>query len=84
MRDRLVINDDALKRIRTDPAVRADLVRRAKAVAKAAGGEDKGYLVTDLVLEDPRGAASVMATGKAHYENRRRNTLLKALDAGRE
>lgn len=77
------LNRKGLQELRKQPAVRADLMRRARAVAEAAGGEDKGYMVTDLVLEDPRAAASVMATGRAHWENRKRNTLIKALDAGR-
>ena len=78
------LNRKGLQELRNQPAVRADLMRRAKAVAEAAGGEDKGYMVTDLVLEDPRAAASVMATGHAHWENRKRNTLIRALDAGRD
>ena len=77
------LNRKGLQELRKQPGVRADLMRRAKAVAAAAGGEDKGYKVTDLVLEDPRAAVSVMATGHAHHENRKRNTLVKGLDAGR-
>lgn len=77
------LNRKGLQELRKQPGVRADLMRRAKAVAAAAGGEDKGYKVTDLVLEDPRAAVSVMATGHAHRENRKRNTLVKGLDAGR-
>ncbi|MDO4919944.1 hypothetical protein [Kocuria sp.] len=77
------LNRKGLEALRKQPRVREDLMRRARAVAAAAGGEDKGYKVTDLVLESPRAAVSVMATGHAHHENRKRNTLVKGLDAGR-
>ena len=59
------LNRKGLQELRKQPAVRADLMRRARAVAEAAGGEEKGYIPTDLVLEDPRAAASVMATASA-------------------
>lgn len=72
-----------LQEIRTDYRVRADLVKRAKRIAEAAGGEDMGYKVTDLVLEEPRAAASVMATGKAHFHNRKHAALIRSLGAGR-
>lgn len=55
-----------------------------KQVAEAAGGEAKGYKVTDLVLEDPRAAVSVMATGHAANSNRKHHTLIRALDAVRD
>lgn len=73
-----------LQEIRTDYRVRADLVKRAERIAEAAGGEDMGYKVTDLVLEDPRAAASVMATGKAHFHNRKHAALIRSLGAGRD
>ena len=84
MPSRVKFNRQGFKDLRNSPEVKAELLARAQQIAEAAGGEDAGYKVTDLVLEKPRGAVSVMATGKAHYENRRRNTLLKALDAGRD
>lgn len=77
-------NRKGFEQLRHQPKVKADLMRRAKAVAKEAGGQEMGYKVTDLVLEDPRGAVSVMATGHAAYHNRKRNSLVRALDAGRE
>ena len=77
------IDPKMLQEIRTDYRVRADLVKRAKRIAEAAGGEDMGYKVTDLVLEEPRAAASVMATGKAHFHNRKHAALIRSLGAGR-
>lgn len=77
----------ALREIRQLPAVREDLVRRAELIADRAseGGRVDGYKVTDLVLEDPRGAASVMAAGwHARAHNRKRNALVRALEAGRD
>ena len=77
------LNEKAFRDISKEPGVRADLLARAKRIAETAGGEEMGYMVTELVLEDPRGAASVMATGKAHFHNRKHHSLLRALDAGR-
>ena len=82
-KDGLVINNEGMRRLRQEPAVRADLVARAKRIAAACGGEAMGYIVTDLVLEEPRGAVSVMATGHAHMHNRKHFTLLRNLEAGR-
>ena len=58
---------------------------RANRIAKEASDNDRvnGYRVTDLVLEDSRAAASVMATGHAHYHNRKYRSLLRALEAGK-
>lgn len=80
---RAKLNADAFEAIRKTPEVRADLLRRGKRIAEAAGGEAMGYKVTELVLEDPRGAVSVMATGKAHNHNRKHHSLIRSLDAGR-
>lgn len=76
-------NLKAFEELRKSPGVVADLERRAQNVAAAAGGEGMGYKVTELVLEGPRGAVSVMATGHAHFHNRKHHALLRALDAGR-
>lgn len=53
-RDKLVFNEKALKALRKHPAVIRDLEKRARRIAAAAGGEDMGYKVTVLELEDPR------------------------------
>lgn len=82
-RDKLVFNEKALQALRKDPAVIRDLERRARRIAAAAGGESMGYKVTILELEDPRGAVSVMATGHAAAHNRKHNSLMRAIDAGR-
>ena len=78
---------DAFREVRNDYRVRADINDRAERIAKKAAtfgsGTAEGYVVTDLVLEDPRSAASVMATGNAHHHNRKYNALVRALDAGR-
>lgn len=78
-------NKGAMEALRKDPSLRADLVKRAEMVARKASdnGRVEGYKVTDLVLEDPRGAVSVMATGHAAYHNRKNHALLKALEAGK-
>lgn len=83
MAARMKLNAEGFRKIRLAPKVRADLLKRAERVAAAAGGESKGFLVTDLVLEDSRAAVSVMATGHAANSNRKHHNLLRALDAGR-
>ena len=81
-------NRDAFRELRFDPRVLRDLEDRAQRIAKRAAsyrsGSTEGYKVTELVLESPRGAVSVMATGHAHSHNRKHNALVKALDAGRD
>lgn len=76
-------NKKAFEDLRKSHGVREDLLRRARKVAAAAGGEAMGYKVTPLVLEDPRGAVSVMATGKARTHNRKHRSLVRALAAAR-
>lgn len=84
MADQLKLSKGVIRQIRKSPAVRKELHRRAEKIASAAGaGRVDGYKVTDLVLEDPRGAVSVMATGHAARHNRKHNALLRSLGAGR-
>lgn len=82
---RVKFNAEGLRKLRQDHAIRDDLKKRADRIAEAAstGGRVAGYEATSLVLEDPRGAASVMATGHAARDNRRHNRLIRALGAGR-
>lgn len=73
----------APRELRNQPKVRADLMRRAKNVAAAAGGEEMGFKITDLVLEENRAAVSVIAFGKARAFNNKYHSLLKGLSAGK-
>lgn len=79
-------NRKGFEQLRKAPKVRKDLLDRGEAIAQEASenGRVEGYIVTELVLEDPRGAVSVMATGHARNHNRKTHALLKALDAGRD
>lgn len=83
MAKRMKLNAEGFRKIRTSPKVRSDLLKRAKRVAAAAGGEINGFQVTELVLEDNRAAVSVMALGRARGSNKKHHSLLRALDAGR-
>jgi hypothetical protein len=74
----------ALERIRNDPRARAFALRKARELAAEAGGEEMGYMVTDRVLQDPRAAASVMATGHARFHNRKHHSLIRSLDRVKE
>jgi len=83
-KSKVKFNKDGFEKLRKDPKIYADLERRAKNIAAAAGGEDMGYKVTPLLAEDPRGAVSVMATGKARAHNQKHHSLLRALKAGKK
>lgn len=85
MKFKLKYRKGAFRELRQQPKIRRDLVRRAELIAERAsrGGEVDGYLVTDLLREDPRAAASVMATGPARTHNRKHHTLIRSIDAGR-
>lgn len=78
------LDQEAFRKVRQDPRVRADLLKRGQKLAAAAGGEAKGYKVTELVLEDPRAAVSVMATGHAHFHNRKHHSLIRNLNAAKD
>lgn len=89
---RLEFDPKAIEKILTSPAMFADMKRRADAIARGANagvakdrpGEEDPYLATELVLEDPRAAASVITrTRRGKRDNLRRGTLLKNLDKGR-
>lgn len=74
----------ALKKIRHDPRMAQFLLKKADQIAADAGGKEIGYMVTNLVLEEPRTAVSVMATGHASNHNRKYHSLLRALSNARE
>lgn len=89
---RLEFNPKAIEQILTSPAMFDDMKRRADAIAKGANSgvekqradEEDPYLATELVLEEPRAAASVITrTNRGKRDNLRRGTLLKNLDRGR-
>lgn len=89
---KLEFNYEGIKRILTDPALYADMKRRADRIAAGANAavkkerpdEDDAYLATELVLEEPRAAASVITrTTRGKRDNLRHGTLLKNLDRGR-
>lgn len=85
-RNNLKLSNEALRQLRQLPAVRQELVRRAEKIAEIASenGRVQGYKVTDLVLEQPRGAASVLAYGEAYRHNRKHNAIVKAFTQVRD
>jgi hypothetical protein len=79
---KIKLNNAAFRELRTSEAVQADLAERAKRIADAAG---EGFEVGDGEAARNRARASVVAvTAQAQAENARNNTLLRALDAGRD
>jgi len=84
MAKKSAFNRGFIKQVLVSKPVRDLVIGKAQAVAEAAGGEEMGYKVTDLVLEDMRSAASVMATGHAANSNRKHHSLIRAMDAARD
>lgn len=80
---RLKFNKQAFEALRNDTTVKADLLKRAKRIQDAAGGERDGYLVRVNYARRGRAGVTVLATGKAHWSNRKHQTLVKALPAGK-
>lgn len=82
----LKISNETLRQIRTSPAVRKELDKRAKKIAWIASeqGRVKGYVATDLIREKPRGASSVLAYGHAYNHNRKYNSIVKAFNEVRD
>lgn len=75
-------NKNAMKQLRQTHESQRFLNQLATEIQQAASdnGRVAGYKVTDLVLEDPRNATSVVATGHARRHNRKHHALVKALD----
>lgn len=74
-------NRKALEQLRNTRECRELLRSLALEVQAQASdhGRVAGYKVTELVMEDPRAAVSVMATGHARLHNRKHHALIKAL-----
>ena len=70
----------AFRELRTDPAVEADILRRAQAVADACGD---GFEAELMAQSKTRARAIVKpVTYAAARENSAENTILRNLDAG--
>lgn len=84
---RIKWNIPGWKKLRSEPGVRADLERRGNAVLRAAGGVAAGYEMSSrqgAAKPQGRWRVSVAAvTPRAKRSNVKRNTLIRALEAGR-
>lgn len=76
-------NVKAFEQLRNDPKVVADLLDRADRIRDQAGGEAKGYIVRENFARDARGGVTIIATGHALFSNRKHQSLIKALPAGK-
>lgn len=78
-------NMQGFEALRKQPKVREFLKELGEEVQKDASedGRVEGYMLTELLIEDPRGAVSVMATGHARAHNNKEFALIRALDAAR-
>lgn len=79
---RIKFNIPGFRQLRIEPGVREDILRRAEAVAAAAGTG-----VEVLPVEEPRNRARVLVgpvTGEAARRIAPDNLLLRALEAGRD
>lgn len=77
-------NQRGLSLLLRHPAIKADLYRRAQAIADAAnGGEDIGYLAVQGEGRTRSRAAVIAVTVRSRRHNAKHNALVRALDAGR-
>lgn len=87
MPTRLEVHNQGLYALRRDPAIRADLERRGRAILNACGGEAEGYaLSSGQGARNPQGrwrVGVVTTTNGAIRDNATNNTLVRALSAGR-
>lgn len=74
---------EAFREIRRLPAVKADLARRAEAIAAACGGEDAGYVAATGEGRTRSRAAVIAAHRGAQVDNAVNNRIVRSLDAGR-
>lgn len=77
---RIKWNMRGFEQLRRDPGVAADIDRRARRIAAAAGD---GYEASPYEGKSRHRASVITATHKARLDNARHNTLLGAMDAGR-
>lgn len=73
----------AFAEIRRLPGVKADLARRADAIAEACGGEDAGYVAATGEGRTRSRAAVIAAHEGAQHDNAVTNRILRNIDAGR-
>lgn len=83
MGTRIRFNQAAIKKLLKAEAVREDVHRRAKAIADAAGGEEKGYEAQSSIGLNRARAAAITTTTEAIVDNARNQSLLRNIDAGR-
>ena len=77
-------NQRGLSLLLRHPDIKADLYRRAQAIADAAnGGEDIGYLAVQGEGRTRSRAAVIAVTVRSRRHNAKHNALVRALDAGR-
>ena len=78
-------NPTALREARTSPAAQEEVLRRARRIAEACGGEAVGFVAAGPG-EEPRvraRAAVIAASRWARRANAKHNTILRNIDAGR-
>lgn len=82
---RLVFNRGALRTLRTQPALRRDIARRAAAVADACNAQSSGgYESGPESLNRSRASANVWTTtAPAAKDNARTNRMVRNLSSGR-
>lgn len=85
---KVVINHAGARAVLNDPAVKAELLRRAQLIREAAIASDPRLSSEDIDANAVDGrirarAGVVTVTPKARNINAKHNTLLKSLDAGR-
>ena len=77
---RIKLNLKGFEQLRRSPGVKADLRRRADAIAEACGD---GFVAASGEGRTRSRAAVIAAHTRARHVNARDNTLIRNLDAGR-
>lgn len=77
---RIEIRTGAIREVLKSSPVNAELDRRARRIAAAAGA---GYEAVDSTGKNRERSAVIASSYKARVDNARNNTLLRALGAGR-
>ncbi|SMY01111.1 hypothetical protein BSP239C_03182 [Brevibacterium sp. 239c] len=80
MSRKLKLNNAGFRALRTDPAVKRDLMKRAQRVAEAAGD---GFEAHESPSKNRARATVGARTAKARRKQSKDNVLQRALNAGR-
>lgn len=80
---RIELNRDGIRKLLKSQVVHDELMRRAEAIATAAGGEAAGFVAADSVSPDRAAVQVKTTTLEARRREARDRTLTRAIFAGK-